>query len=378
MNVWAVILCGGKSSRMKIDVNKTLLPLQDGVPAFMHPVRAFAPFVNGMVLVTGREERPQFMRNMAQASLPFPVLYTDGGKERQHSVQNALSVLPGECEAVLIHDGARCFVEEDVIRNVLEGIRTHGSGVAAIPSRDTVKRADQDENVLETLRRDELKVIQTPQGFFLKDLKRAFELCGDRPVTDDASVMEAAGFPVHLTRGSEKNIKLTYREDLKMTNAALPRVGQGYDAHRLVNGRELVLCGVTIPYEKGLLGHSDADVAVHALMDAMLGAAALGDIGALFPDKDPAYEGISSLVLLERVCTLLFEKGYVVGNADITILAQQPKLMPYIYKMRETLSDTMKIGVDQVSVKATTTEKMGFEGRGEGVSALAAVVLYRQ
>lgn len=378
MNVWAVILCGGKSSRMKISVNKTLLPLQDGVPAFMHPVRAFTPYVNGMVLVTGREERAEFMRYIQDASLPFPVLYAEGGRERQHSVRNALSVLPGECEIVLIHDGARCFVEEDVIGNVLDGIRTHGSGVAAIPSRDTVKRADPDENVLETLKRDELRVIQTPQGFYLKDLKRAFELCGDQPVTDDASVMEAAGFPVHLTRGSEKNIKLTYREDLKMTNAALPRVGQGYDAHRLMPGRELVLCGVHIPYEKGLLGHSDADVAVHALMDAMLGAAALGDIGGLFPDKDPAYEGISSLILLKRVCALLDEKGYTVGNADITILAQQPKLMPYIVKMRETLAENMKIGADQVSVKATTTEKMGFEGRGEGISALAAVVLFRK
>ena len=363
---------------MGIGQNKTLLPLPDGRPAYVHCVRAFLPYVNGLVLVTGPGERESFRAGLEKEKFSCPVLWADGGEERQHSVMNALRVIPDECDAVLVHDGARCFVEDAVIRNVLEGLERFGSGVAAIPARDTVKRADESENVLETLDRAELRVIQTPQGFYLKELKRAYALCGDRPVTDDASVMEQAGYAVHLTRGSEKNIKLTYREDLSMLNASLPRVGQGYDAHRLTEGRDLVLCGVKIPYERGLLGHSDADVALHALMDALLGAAGLGDIGRLFPDSDPALEGISSLVLLRKVRERLKEAGWAVGNCDVTVIAQKPKLMPYINEMRRVTAENLGIAEECVSVKATTTEKMGFEGREEGISALAAVLICRE
>ena len=377
MNTWAVILCAGKSRRMGIEKNKTLLPLPDGEKAFLHCVRAFLPFADGLVLVTSPEEREEFEDGVKKAGIDRTVLFAPGGAERQNSVMNALKVLPDECEAVMIHDGARCFVEAQVIRNVLEGIAEYGSGVAAIPSRDTVKRADEKENVLETLDRQELRVIQTPQGFYTKELKRAYALCGDHPATDDASVMERAGYAVHLTRGSEKNLKLTYREDLRMLERMLPRVGQGYDAHRLVEGRELVLCGVKVPCEKGLLGHSDADVALHALMDALLGAAGMGDIGCLFPDHDPAYEGISSLLLLNEVSKRLREAGWAVGNCDITILAQKPKLMPFIPEMRRVTAENMGIPAESVSVKATTTEKMGFEGRGEGISAMAAVLISR-
>lgn len=153
------------------------------------------------------------------------------------------------------------------------------------------------------------------------------------------------------------------------------RVGQGYDVHRLVEGRELYLCGEKIEYEKGLLGHSDADVALHALCDALLGAAALGDIGKHFPDTDPEYKGISSMLLLEHVCNLLKEKGYKLVNADVTIIAQKPKLLPFIPKMRENVARALKVSVDDINIKATTTEKLGFEGRGEGISAMAVVLI---
>ena len=229
----------------------------------------------------------------------------------------------------------------------------------------------------ETLDRSQLWHMQTPQGFFVRDLLFAHETVPVR-CTDDAALMEAAGFPVQLVAGSPDNIKLTSPEDLRMAQGMLtPRVGTGFDAHRLAEGRELWLGGVRIPYEKGLLGHSDADAALHALTDALLGAAAMGDIGKLFPDSDPAYQGISSILLLEEVRRCLIGAGFTIGNVDVTIVCQAPKLAPYIPQMRERIASALQIAVEQVSVKATTTERMGYEGRGEGISAQAIATVFQ-
>ena len=374
MNAYAVILCGGSGTRMGAKQNKTLLPV-DGVPAVVKCVRAFAPLVTSIVLVVRAGEEDAFRQALENAgeSVPFIV---PGGTDRQASALCGLKALPNDADIALIHDGARPFVTRDVIERVLAGVKENGSGVAAVPARDTIKRASPDGLVLETPDRASLYQVQTPQGFFVKDLLLAHGRVQKR-CTDDAALMEAAGFPVRLVMGSYDNIKLTSPEDLKMTgNLSLPRIGHGYDAHRLTEGRALVLCGVTVPYEKGLLGHSDADAALHALTDALLGAAAMGDIGKLFPDSDEKYRGISSLLLLGEVKKRLDEKGFRVGNADVTILAQAPKLAPYIPQMRENVADVLGIPLDRVSVKATTTEKMGFEGRGEGISAHAVALLY--
>ena len=274
----------------------------------------------------------------------------------------------------MIHDGARPFVKKETIQNVLAGIEKNGSGVAAVPARDTIKKTDDTGLVLETPDRAALWHAQTPQGFWLKDLLAAHEKAAQR-YTDDAALMEAAGYPVHLVMGGYDNIKLTSPEDLRMNASLLPRMGTGYDAHQLVENRDLWLCGVKIPHEKGLLGHSDADVALHALMDALLGAAALGDIGKLFPDSAEKYKGISSMLLLEEVVRVLEEKDFSIGNVDVTIIAQAPKLAPYMDEMRATVAKGLKIPLDRVSIKATTTEKMGFEGRKEGISAQAAALL---
>ena len=189
--------------------------------------------------------------------------------------------------------------------------------------------------------------------------------------------MEAAGFPVQLVMGDYRNVKMTSPEDWKMAQGMMvPRIGTGFDAHRLVENRALWLGGVCIPYEKGLDGHSDADAAVHALIDALLGAAGMGDIGALFPDSDDAYKGISSVILLKETARRIREKGYEIGNADVTILAQRPKMAPYIPAMRQALAEALGIPQARVSVKATTTERMGYEGRGEGISAQAAALIY--
>ena len=375
MNVYAVILCGGSGTRMGAAGNKTLLKV-GGVPAIVRCLRTFAKVVDGSVLVTRAGEEEVFAQTLADYSVKALAI-VPGGEDRQASALCGLKALPPDAGIALIHDGARPFVTEAIIRRVIDSVKQYGSGVAAIPARDTIKRADGDGNVLETLDRSTLWQMQTPQGFYVKDLLAAHTSANARH-TDDAALMEAAGHAVRLVMGSPDNIKLTSPEDLRMVNGMLtPRIGTGFDAHRLVEGRELWLGGVQIPYEKGLLGHSDADAPLHALTDALLGAAAMGDIGKLFPDSDPQYKGISSILLLKEVGKRLTDAGFTVGNVDLTIVCQAPKLAPYIPRMREKIAAALEISMEQVSVKATTTERMGYEGRGEGISAQAAAMVFQ-
>ena len=375
MNVYAVILCGGSGTRMGVSGNKTLLKT-GGVPAIARGFRAFAAVTEGIVLVARAGEEAIFAETLAHYGLKALAI-VPGGEDRQASALRGLQALPTDADIALIHDGARPFVTEAIIRRVIDSVKQCGSGVAAVPCRDTIKRADKDGNVLETLDRSTLWQMQTPQGFFVKDLLAAHTSVQGR-YTDDAALMEAAGHAVRLVQGSPDNIKLTSPEDLRMVNGMLtPRMGTGFDAHRLVEGRELWLGGVQIPYEKGLLGHSDADAPLHALTDALLGAAAMGDIGKLFPDSDPKYKGISSILLLEEVRKRLIGAGFTIGNVDVTIVCQAPKLAPYIPQMRETIAKALEISAEQVSVKATTTERMGYEGRGEGISAQAVAMVFQ-
>ena len=375
MNAYALILCGGSGTRMGADGNKTLLKV-GGVPAVVRCFRAFQKAVKGIVLVTRAGDKEDFMEAMSSHGCT-PLAVITGGADRQASALNGLMALPTDADIALIHDGARPFVTEKVVRRVIESVEKYGSGVAAVPARDTIKRADADGNVLETLDRNALWQMQTPQGFFVKDLLAAHAIAQAR-YTDDAALMEAAGHSVRLVQGSPDNIKLTSPEDLRMVNGMMtPRIGTGFDAHRLVEGRDLWLGGVKVPYEKGLLGHSDADVALHALMDALLGAAAMGDIGKLFPDKSPEYKDISSVLLLRKVGKRLKDEGFTVGNVDVTIVCQAPRLSDYIPAMREVIAYTLGIPQGQVSVKATTTEHMGYEGSGEGISAQAVAMLFQ-
>lgn len=375
MNTYAVILCGGSGTRMGVSGNKTLLKT-GGLPAIVRGFRTFSAVTDGIVLVTRAGEEKVFAQTLADYGLhAFTIV--PGGEDRQASALCGLRALPQDADIALIHDGARPFVTEEIIRRVIDSVKQYGSGVAAVPCRDTIKRADKDGTVLETLDRSTLWQMQTPQGFFVKDLL-AVHASAKARFTDDAALMEAARYSIRLVPGSPDNIKLTSPEDLRMVNGILtPRIGTGFDAHRLVEGRELWLGGVQIPYEKGLLGHSDADAPLHALTDALLGAAAMGDIGKLFPDSDPKYKGISSILLLEEVGKRLADAGFTIGNVDVTIVCQAPKLALYIPKMRETIAKVLKISADQVSVKATTTERMGYEGRGEGISAQAVAMVFQ-
>lgn len=296
-----------------------------------------------------------------------------GGAERQDSVRAALDCLRGENGIVLVHDAARPFVSEAVINAVIEGTADFDAAIPTVPAKDTIRQVDGTGS--RTLQRETLACVQTPQGFRISLIKHAFEKAQAEGVlgTDDASLVERMGINISMVQGEDGNRKITTREDLETEM----RIGTGYDVHRLVEGRPLVLCGEQIPYEKGLLGHSDADVALHALMDAMLGAAGLGDIGKHFPDTDERYRGISSMKLLQKTAELLREAGYFLGNADITIIAQRPKIAGYIPKMRANIAEIMNCNENKINIKGTTTEKLGFVGREEGIASEAVCILYR-
>lgn len=374
MSVFSILLCGGSGTRMGLAGNKTLIPV-GGIPGCVRAFRTLRKFSDGIVIVT-RESEIKLFTELFQNEAPYAIVA--GGEDRQASVKNGLDALPDDCDIVLVHDGARPLVDDKTVQSVLDSVKKYGSGIASTKMRDTVKHADPDGTILDTPDRNSLYAVQTPQGFLTKILKDAHERVKER-MTDDAALCEKAGYTVHLSEGSYTNIKLTSQEDILTAQAyasgICPRIGQGYDAHRLVEGRKLILCGVDIPYEKGLLGHSDADVALHALCDSLLGAAGLGDIGQHFPDTDNAYFGISSLILLEKTREILEKHGFFVYNVDVTVIAQRPKLLPYIGQMKENVARALNIDVSFVSVKATTTEKMGFEGRGEGISAMSVATV---
>ena len=268
---------------------------------------------------------------------------------------------------------------DEILWDALEAAYETGAAAPAVPVKDTVKVA-ADGFVVETPAREKLYAVQTPQCFRTALYRQVLaQVCCDA-VTDDCSAFELAGLPVRLTQGDYANYKITTREDLpapEKNGGNGMRIGHGYDVHRLVEGRALVLGGVTVPYEKGLLGHSDADVLTHAVMDALLGAAALGDIGKLFPDTDPAYKGADSIALLQEVGRVLARAGWAAGNIDATLLCQAPKLAPYIPAMRENLAAALGISAEDVSVKATTEEKLGFTGSGEGIAAHSVCLLRR-
>lgn len=374
MRAWALIVAAGAGSRMGQGRNKVFLEV-GGRTALERSVAAFSGLVDGTMIV-GREDE------LAQIeALGLPAKVTAGGATRQQSVLLGLRALPKDAEIVLVHDAARPFVDAGTIERCIASVQARGSGVASVPVKDTIKVASVDERAVDSPARETLRIAQTPQGFRRRTLEQAIEALERQGITetDDAAAVQRAGYAVYLTEGDYANIKLTTPEDLQMTDGVpgrgLPRVGYGYDVHALVQGRPLVLCGIQVPHTMGLDGHSDADVATHALMDALLGAAAMGDIGRHFPDTDAQYRGADSTALLSRVVALLAGEGYAIGNVDITIAAQRPKLSPYIDAMRAALAERLGVTIGHVNVKATTTEGLGFEGEGLGISAHAVALI---
>lgn len=327
--------------------------------------------------------------NEIVARLPFAerVRVVAGGKERQESVWLGLQAVPEEASIVVVHDGVRPLVPPSLVRRVVAAAREDGAAIAALPVADTLKQAAAEDGghpcVEKTVDRTRMWAAQTPQAFRRDLFVSAYETVNRQRlyVTDDASVIEAVGGNVRLVQGDPRNIKITRQEDLDLVQHLVReehfpvRVGIGYDVHRLVPGRPLILGGIEIPHHLGLIGHSDADVLTHAIMDALLGACALGDIGRHFPDNDPAYAGASSIVLLERVCRLMAEAGYEPVQVDAVIAAEKPRLATYIPQMQERLAAVLGLEVQNVGIKATTTEGLGFVGRQEGIEVRAVATV---
>ena len=369
--VTAIIVAAGASRRMGFDKLSYRLP--DGRTVLETSCALFAahPAVDELVLVAGGN-RPQC--EAIAAACPKPCTVVQGGATRADSVRNGLAAAKGRL--VAIHDAARPFASEEVITQALQAAAETGAAAPAVPVKDTIKVADKEGKVITTPDRATLYAVQTPQCFDRALYLQALEaVSGEKAslVTDDCSLFELAGLPVTLTAGDYANLKITTKEDLQKENTM--RIGHGYDVHRLVEDRKLILGGVEVPYEKGLLGHSDADVLLHAVMDAVLGAAALGDIGQHFPDTDPAYKGADSLALTREVAKIIAAHGYKVGNIDATILCQRPKLAPHIPAMRQNIADAFGLPLDAVSVKATTEEHLGFTGEGLGIAAHAVALI---
>lgn len=384
----AVLAAGGSSTRMGGGRNKVLEPL-GGEPVFCRSLRTLlaCPYVDEVCVVCRQEDMDEIAQTAAELSFRLGagkrVGFALAGAQRQDSVWNGVQALAGDCEYLLIHDAARAFVSPETVEEVCRDALEYGAATAAVPSKDTCKLADENCFVESTPDRTRLMAVQTPQAFKRELYLYAAEKARSqgKAYTDDCQLVEAAGGRVKLTLSDYRNFKLTTPEDLLLARAMVGergcavRIGSGYDVHKLVEGRRLILGGVDIPFERGLLGHSDADVLAHAIADALLGAAALGDIGHLFPDNDPQYAGADSLKLLAEVCRVVREAGYGIGNIDATVIAQRPKLAPHIPQMRENLARACGIEAGQVSVKATTEEGLGFTGSGEGIAASAVCLL---
>lgn len=379
MTVAALIVAAGRGERVGGELPKQYRAVA-GQPLLRWSVAAFAahPSIDRVRVVIRPEDRPHYDRSTAGLSLLAPV---DGGATRCESVRRGLESLADDPpDRVLIHDGARPFVTAGLIERCLAALAEAPGAIAAIPLADSLKRG-ANGRVVAALDRTGLWRAQTPQAFRYSDIlaahRAAAGLGDEAALSDDAAIAERAGIEVRLVPGDEDNLKVTTPADLRRAERFLAgrageiRVGHGFDVHRFAPGRPLVLCGVTIPGETGLAGHSDADVALHALTDAILGALAEGDIGDHFPPTDPAWADAPSERFLGRAAEMVRGRGGAVVNVDVTVVCERPKLAPHREAMRRRIAEILDLALDRVSVKATTTERLGFTGRGEGIAAQA-------
>jgi 2-C-methyl-D-erythritol 4-phosphate cytidylyltransferase/2-C-methyl-D-erythritol 2,4-cyclodiphosphate synthase len=394
MFVTAIIAAGGRGRRVGGAQPKQLIAV-GGRPILERSVDAFTshPAISEVIVALPQElvdDPPPYLRGAGTR-----VRLVAGGIRRQDSVANAFRAAAGESEVIVIHDAARPFASRDLISRTIAAAAESGAALAALGARDTVKRIEAGSphghrHVLETLSRETIYLAQTPQAFRRDVLRDALALSGD--ATDEASLAERAGHHVRIVDGEATNIKVTTLEDLAIAEAIARsasdregagrtkpartgRAGTGYDLHRLVLGRPLVIGGVTIPSDRGALGHSDADVVCHAVTDAILGAAGLGDIGRHFPDSDPQWKDASSLELLARAVVLAAADGLQVGNVDVTVVLEAPKIREHVGAMRAAIARAIGIEPDRVSVKGKTNEGMDAVGRGEAIAAHAIVLV---
>lgn len=370
--VGAVVVCAGKGSRAGLGYNK-ILHCVGNKTVLERTLDAFVGKAQSVVVVISAQDEAR----IAELVSAYPdVKLCYGGATRFDSVYNGLRALE-DCDVALIHDGARPYVSPTVIDECIRSAKLRGSGIAAVPAVDTVKIVSGDRIVSE-LDRDKLVNVQTPQAFYYKDILSAYERAissGKTDYTDDSAVYAAAGNAPTVVYGDYGNIKITSQTDLFRFAPQGARIGTGFDVHRLVEGRKLILGGVHIPFNLGLLGHSDADVLTHAVMDALLSAAGLPDIGVLFPDDSAETDGISSMKLLENVLDRLDESKLRISSVSAVVIAQKPRLAEHIDNIKRSLARAMRMNEPNVNVSATTTEHLGTIGKGEAIAASAVCLL---
>ncbi|MCL1983167.1 MAG: 2-C-methyl-D-erythritol 4-phosphate cytidylyltransferase [Clostridiales bacterium] len=371
----AIIAAAGSGSRMGRELPKQYLDV-GGRPMVVKAAEMFSRCRHiDCTIVVADAEHCEKCSELLQGS-GIDAIVTVGGKTRQDSVYEGLKRLPPETDYVLIHDAARPFAEERLIGDILEAVLEKKAVVCAVPVKDTIRVMTGSESSV-TADRSLIHAVQTPQAFEKQLIMDAYEKARKDGFTgtDDAVLAERAGHVVYIVPGSYANIKITTGCDMPLGKET--RVGTGFDAHAFAAGRKLFLGGVEIPFDRGLAGHSDADVLLHAVMDALLGASGSGDIGEHFPDSDARYLGVSSLSLLEAVARVVQAKGYGIGNIDAVVIAEKPKIAPYKQEMSKAVAKALGISEDRINIKGTTTEKLGFAGREEGIAAHAVCTLIK-
>ncbi|GEO79906.1 bifunctional 2-C-methyl-D-erythritol 4-phosphate cytidylyltransferase/2-C-methyl-D-erythritol 2,4-cyclodiphosphate synthase [Pararhodospirillum oryzae] len=379
VKVAALIVAAGRGTRFGGDLPKQYLTL-GGRPVLRHSLARFAAHpdvavTRAVIHPDDRDLYDQAAQGLATLLEPVP-----GGAERQDSVRLGLeSLVEHTPDVVLIHDGARPLIDGALIDRVIAALAEHPGAIPALPVADTLKRG-AGGRVGETVDRSGLWRAQTPQGFRYPDLLAAHRAAAGRTLTDDAAVLEAAGGTVALVEGAEENVKITTPIDLSRAEALFrgpgePRIGSGFDVHRLGPGSFVTLCGLEIPHDHGLVGHSDADVPMHALTDALLGTINAGDIGRHFPPSDMRWKGADSAIFLAHAGALITALGGRIVNVDITIMCERPKIGPHRARMATRLGDILGLSASRISVKATTTETLGFTGREEGIAAQATALV---
>lgn len=389
MKVSVIVVAAGSGRRFGYERNKLFYPLCGKIVLEHTLTNLFAAkCVSETVIVVSERDRKDVEAVVRTLKPSIPVKYAIGGAEREDSVYNGLLLTTEDCDIVMVHDGSRPMAGPEWFDNAVSVMERADAAVYAVPVKDTVKLREDTETTepqqLKTLDRSRLIAVQTPQVFRRSVLKKAHEYAKEQGFsgTDDASLVEACGGSIVVLNGDERNLKVTTPDDIPVLEFYLNGptkhcVGSGYDVHRLIAGRKLILGGVTVPHGKGLEGHSDADVLIHAVMDALLGAAGLKDIGTYFPDTDVAYKDVSSIALLRKVKQILVENGCRIINVDATLLAQEPKVKPYISQMVHNIAVALEMDESNVSVKATTTERLGFVGNEEGMAAQAAAMVLK-
>jgi len=378
--VCAIIAAAGKSSRMNLadGMSKQFIEIGDKT-VIEQTVTVFnsCNYIDEIFIVAREEDIDKLWEIVKSANLNKVVNIIAGGETRRESVFNAVQKVNDYIDFIAIHDGARCFIShEDIEKAILKAFET-GAAAAGSKVTDTIKSVDDNNNIIRTVDRNFLWAVQTPQ-IFAKDLYlSALQKCQNN-VTDDCAVVENAGYRVSIVECSKYNIKITDTQDLNFLRGSHNmkyKTGHGYDVHRLGENRKLILGGVEIPNDNvGSIGHSDADVLIHAIIDALLGAAGLGDIGEHFPDSDEKYKNISSVILLEEVAELI-KKDYIISNIDCTIVLEKPKLLKYKEAIRKKLSEVLGIDNSDINIKAKTEEGLGFTGNKEGIAAHAVCLL---